>query len=133
MGGSALGQGRGLWRWELVGNGGVRRTWGRWGGLRRCRSGVRNRKGGTEDSPTGQRRQDGCAPALHQSSGLAGNKQAATARSTDTLVFLVQPSDVPTPLLRRFPLERVTEAFQVILDRRVRGKVLLTMAPRARL
>eukprot|EP00198_Chlamydomonas_reinhardtii_P006595 XP_001695931.1 predicted protein [Chlamydomonas reinhardtii] len=33
----------------------------------------------------------------------------------------------------RFPLERVTEAFQVILDRRVRGKVLLTMAPRARL
>ncbi|KAG2434122.1 hypothetical protein HXX76_007849 [Chlamydomonas incerta] len=33
----------------------------------------------------------------------------------------------------RFPLERVTEAFQVILDRRVRGKVLLTMAPQARL
>ncbi|KXZ55570.1 hypothetical protein GPECTOR_2g1119 [Gonium pectorale] len=33
----------------------------------------------------------------------------------------------------RYPLERVTEAFEAILDRRVRGKVLLTMGPQARM
>ncbi|KAG2491901.1 hypothetical protein HYH03_009853 [Edaphochlamys debaryana] len=33
----------------------------------------------------------------------------------------------------RFPLDRVTDAFTVILDRSVRGKVLLTVGPQARL